>query len=167
VVVYLLRAGVAAVCCLHCSHRRCNNVALDLPRLLLTTMLWSIYFSKYLVRVRANVIVLGCGVVLPRLEVDVVTLIVVEYDEPLIGVVYLVSLQPDPRDGLIDCALSACRGSVSVQGQCLNEHVPGADELAAETLCRGVEPHQLLGPCGLLLCSVHCVGWGVLSFGGG
>jgi hypothetical protein len=45
-----------------------------------------------------------------------VKLIFVKFDEPLIGVVYLVSLQPDPRDGLIDCALSACCGSVSVQG---------------------------------------------------
>jgi hypothetical protein len=38
--------------------------------------------------------VLGYGIVLPRLEVDVVTLIVVEFNEPLIGVVHLVSLQP-------------------------------------------------------------------------
>jgi hypothetical protein len=116
VVVYLLRAGVAAVCCLHCSHRRCHDVTLDLPRLMLTTMLGSIYFSEYLVRVRANAVVLSCCVVLPRLEVDVVMLIVVEYDEPLIGVVYLVSLQPNPRNRLINCASSACRGPVSIQG---------------------------------------------------
>jgi hypothetical protein len=75
---------------------------LDLPRLLLTTLLWSINFSEYLVCVCANVVVLGCGIVLPRLEVDVVTLIVVKFDEPLMGVVHLVSLQPDPRDGLIN-----------------------------------------------------------------
>jgi hypothetical protein len=99
---------------LHCSNRRCDDVALYLPGLLL--MLWSIYFSEYLVRVRANVVVLGGGAFLPRLEVCVVELIFVKFDEPLIGVVYLVSLQPDPRDGLIDCALSACCGSVSVQG---------------------------------------------------
>jgi hypothetical protein len=54
-----------------------------LPGLLLR--LWSICFSEYLVRVRANVVVLGGGEVLPRLEVDVVTLIVVKFDEPLIG----------------------------------------------------------------------------------
>jgi hypothetical protein len=112
----------------------------------------------------ANVVVLGCCIVLPRLKVDVVTLIVVEFDEPLIGVVHLVSLQPDPCDGLINCASSACRGAFMLQGQCLNEDVPGADELAAETLCRGVEPRQLFGPGGLLLCSsVHCV----LPVGGG
>jgi hypothetical protein len=112
--------------------------------------------------------VLGYGIVLPRLEVDVVTLIVVEFNEPLIGVVHLVSLQPNPCDGLINCASSACHGAFMVQGQCLNEDVSGADKLAAETFCRGVEPPQLFGPGGLLLCSsVHCVGRGVLPVGGG
>jgi hypothetical protein len=130
-------------------------------------MLWSICFSEYLVRVRANVVVLFRSVVLPRLKGDVMTFIVVKFNDLLICVVYLVSLQPNPRDGLINCALSACRGPVSVQGQCLHEHVPGADELAAETLCRGVEPRQLLSPGGLLLYSVHCVGRGVLPFSGG
>jgi hypothetical protein len=50
---------------------------LDLPRLLLTTLLWPIYFLEYIVRVRSNVVVLGCGIVLPRLEVDVMALIIV------------------------------------------------------------------------------------------
>jgi hypothetical protein len=87
-----------------------------------------------LVRVRVNVVVLGCGIVLPRLEVDVVARIAVKFNEQLIGVVHLVSLQPDPRDGLINCASSACRGAFMVLGQCLNEDVSGADKLAAETL---------------------------------
>jgi hypothetical protein len=133
----------------------------------MTTLLWPIYFSEYLIHVRANVVELGCSIVLPRLEVCMMAFIVVEFNEPLIGVMYLVSLQPDPRDGLINRPSPACRRSSFVQGQCLNEAVPCADELAAETLCRGVEPRQLLGPGGLLLCSVHCVGRVVLPVGGG
>jgi hypothetical protein len=43
----------------------------------LTTLLWPIYFLEYIVRVRSNVVVLGCGIVLPRLEVDVMALIIV------------------------------------------------------------------------------------------
>jgi hypothetical protein len=63
---------------------------LDLPRLLLmTTVLWPIYFSKYLVRVRANVVELGCGILLPRLEVGMMAFIVVKFNELLIGVMYL------------------------------------------------------------------------------
>jgi hypothetical protein len=70
---------------------------LDLPRLLLTTtVLWPIYSSEYLVCVRPNVVELGCGIVLPGLEVGMMAFIVVEFNEPLIGVMYLVSLQPDP-----------------------------------------------------------------------
>jgi hypothetical protein len=131
------------------------------------TVLWPIYFSEYLVCVRANVVELGCGILLPRLKVGMMAFIVVEFDEPLIGVMYLVSLQPDPCDGLINRPSPACRRSSFVQGQCLNEGVPCADKLASETLCRGVEPRQLLGPDSLLLCSVHCVGRVVLPVGGG
>jgi hypothetical protein len=34
----------------------------------MTTVLWAIYFSEYLVRVRANVVELGCSILLPRVE---------------------------------------------------------------------------------------------------
>jgi hypothetical protein len=95
---------------------------------------------------------------LPRLEVVMMAFIVVKFNEPLIRVMYLVSLQPDPRDGLVDRLPPARRRSSFVHGQCLNEGVPKADKLASETFCRGVEPRQLLGPDGLPLCSVHCVG---------
>jgi hypothetical protein len=85
----------------------------------MTTVLWPIYFSEYLVRVRANVFELGCGILLPRLEVGMMAFIVVEFNEPLIGVMYLVSLQPDPRDGLVNrCLLSVllCTGAVPERG---------------------------------------------------
>jgi hypothetical protein len=36
---------------------------------------------------------------------------------------YLISLQPDPRESLVNCLSSACRRSTQVQGQCLNEGV--------------------------------------------
>jgi hypothetical protein len=55
----------------------------------MTTVLWPIYFSEYLVRVRANVVELGCGILLPRLEVGMMAFIVVEFNELLIGVMYL------------------------------------------------------------------------------
>jgi hypothetical protein len=70
----------------------------------------------------------------------VMAFIVVKFNEPLIVVVYLVSLQPDPRDGLVNRPSSACRRASVVQGQCLNGDLSGANKLAAETLCRGVEP---------------------------
>jgi hypothetical protein len=168
VVVNLLLAGVAAVCWIHSSHHRRDDFALDVPRLLLlTNVLWPIYFSEYLVLVHANFVELGSGILLPPFEVCMKAFIVIEFNEPLIGVMYLVSLQPDPRDGLVDRLSPARRRSSFVQGQCLNEGVPGADELALETFCRGVEPHQLLGPGDLLLCSVHCIGRVVPLLGGG
>jgi hypothetical protein len=77
----------------------------------MTTVLWPIYFAEYLIRVCANFVELGCGIVLPRLEVGVMAFIVVEFNEPLIGVMDLVSLQPDLRDGLINRPSSACRWS--------------------------------------------------------
>jgi hypothetical protein len=66
--------------------------------------------------VRAYVFVQGVCAVLPLLEVCVVVLIFVKFDEPLIGVVYLVSLQPDLRNSIVDRASSASRGAISVQG---------------------------------------------------
>jgi hypothetical protein len=93
IVDFLWTRVIAAVCCLHFRHRCPNDVALDLSGLLLS--LWPIYFSKHLFRVGAYVVVLGARVLLPLLEVCVVVLIFVKFDEPLIGVVYLVSLQPN------------------------------------------------------------------------
>jgi hypothetical protein len=67
--------------------------ALELSGLLLP--LWPIYFFKHLVRLRAYVVWLDVSAVLPLLEVCVVVLIFVKFDEPLISVA--------------SCTLSACR----------------------------------------------------------
>jgi hypothetical protein len=60
----------------------------------MTTVLWPIYFSQHLVRVRANVVELGCGILLPRFEFFMMALIVVKFNEPLIGVVTLSACSP-------------------------------------------------------------------------
>jgi hypothetical protein len=78
--------------------------------------LWPIYFSKHLVHVGEYIVVLGARALLPLFEVFVVALILVKLDEPLIGSVYLVSLQPNLLQRGVDRALSACRGAISVQG---------------------------------------------------
>jgi hypothetical protein len=72
-----------------------------------------IFFSEHLIHLRAYVVVLGVRAVLPLLEVCVVVLIFVKLDEPLIGVVYLISLQPNLRNSVVDRAVapSAYRGS--------------------------------------------------------
>jgi hypothetical protein len=73
-------------------------------------------FVKHLVRVGDCVIVLVTSELLALVEVVVVAFIGVKLDEPLIGVVYLVSLQPYLIKGCADRAFSACSGAIIVQG---------------------------------------------------
>jgi hypothetical protein len=166
VVVYLLWAGGAAVCCLHCSHRCCDNVALDLPGLLLS--LWSIYFSEYLIRLCAYVVVLGVGAILPRLEVCVVKLIFLKFYEPLIGVVYLVSLQPPIASSIVRRLLavapsayrgSACRSTFLVLTNLLRK--PFAEALGCVSflaLAASCSAASIGGGVLLLGCGLDCPG---------
>jgi hypothetical protein len=102
---------IAAVCCLHCRHRCRNDVALDLSGLLLPLQ-WAIYFSKHLVRVGEYIVVLCARALLPLIEVVVVALIFVKFDEWLIGVMYLVfSSNASIVRRLLAVAPSAYRGS--------------------------------------------------------
>jgi hypothetical protein len=82
---------IAAVYCLHCRHRCRNNVALDLSGLLLLLQR-PLFFAKHLLGVGNYIVVLVASELLVLIEVVVVALIGVKLDEPLIGVVYLVSL---------------------------------------------------------------------------
>jgi hypothetical protein len=59
---------------------------------LLLPLQWPIFFFKHLVRDGDYILVLGARALLPLIEVFVASLIFVKLDEPLIGVVYLVSL---------------------------------------------------------------------------
>jgi hypothetical protein len=78
VVVDLLLAGIAAVCCVHSSHCRRNDVVLDVPRLLLLTgVLRPVYCAKYLVRLLADLVELGLICLLPLVKYVEMAFIVV------------------------------------------------------------------------------------------
>jgi hypothetical protein len=69
VVVYFLLAVVVAVLRVHCSHRRRDDVALDvallLLRLLLTGYLRPVDGAEHLVRLLADLVELFCVLLLP------------------------------------------------------------------------------------------------------
>jgi hypothetical protein len=106
---------IAAVYFLHCRHRCRNNVALDLSGLLLLLQR-PLFFAKHLLGVGNYIVVLVASELLVLIEVVVVALIGVKLDEPLIGVVYLVSLYPYFIKSCADRALSTCRAPLAYRG---------------------------------------------------
>jgi hypothetical protein len=117
VVVNLLGSDVVAtVCCLHCRYCCCNDVALDSSLSWLLSLQRALLSTKYFVCVSNNFIMLVTSELLPLVEVLMVVFVRIEFNEPLIGVVYLVSLQPYFFNGSADRALSACGGALVLQG---------------------------------------------------